>query len=151
MYDHDYKTYPELWNSELSTMSHFSPHQQITEDFEAVVERVVDGDTIMLRCSFRNFAFKLRLTDLDAPEMSEDGGKAAKDWLRDRIEGKEIKVLIDKYNRVDKYGRLLGQVIHGGSDVAQEEIYLGLSVPYSRRNEGKIIEIWKIFNIKKWV
>jgi len=150
MYDHDFKTYPELWNSELSTLSHFSPHRQITEDFQAVCERVVDGDTIMLSCDFRNFVFKLRITDLDAPEMNA-GGKAAKEWLKQRIEGQEITVLIDKYNRVDKYGRLLGQVIHRGQDVAQEEIYKGLAVPYSRRNEGKFPELWKMFNIKKWV
>ena len=132
-------------------MQHFSPHQQITEDFEAVVERVIDGDTISISCSFRNFIFKLRMTDLDAPEMNETGGKQAKEWLLGRIEGKEISVKIDKYNRVDKYGRLLGRVIHAGQDVAQEEIYLGLAVPYSRRNEGKFPELWKMFNIKKWV
>ena len=148
--EHDYKKYPELRNDQISTMAYFSPHKQILEDFPAHVERVIDGDTIMLRCSFRNFAFKLRMTDLDAPEMNA-GGKAAKDWLIDRIEGKQVEVKIDKYNRVDKYGRLLGQVLHGGQDVAQEEIYLGLSVPYSRRNEGKLPDLWKMFNIKKWL
>lgn len=150
LYDHDYKTYPELRTSQLSTMRHFSPHAQITEDFDAMVERVIDGDTIMLRCSFRNFAFKLRITDLDAPEMNA-GGKDARDWLKARIEGKQVSILIDKYNRVDKYGRLLGRVIYAGSDIAQEQIYLGLSVPYSRRNEGKFPDLWKIFNIKKWL
>ena len=151
MYEHDYKTYPELRSSELSTLQYTSPHKQILEDFEAQVIKVIDGDTIRLRTTFRDFDFPLRITDLDAPEMNAPGGKAAREWLKTRIEGKEIKVLIDKYNRVDKYGRLLGRVISMGQDVAQEEIYLGLAVPYSRRNEGKFPELWKMFNIKKWV
>jgi len=132
-------------------MQHFSPHKQITESFEAICRRVIDGDTIMLSSSFRDFDFKLRITDLDAPEMNQEGGKQAREWLKTRIEGKKIEVKIDKYNRVDKYGRLLGRVIHAGSDVAQEQIYLGLAVPYSRRNEGKFPDLWKLFNIKKWV
>ena len=151
MYDHDFKAYPELRNKELQTMSHFSPHKQITEDFEAVCVRVIDGDTIMLFSVLRDFAFPLRLTDINAPEMNETGGKQAKEWLKQRIEGQEITILIDKYNRVDKYGRLLGRVIHGGQDVAQEEIMMGLATTYSRRNEGKYPELWKMFNIKKWV
>ena len=150
VYAHDYKTYPELRNSELQTMQHFSPHKQIVEDFEAQVEKVVDGDTIWLKATFRDFAFKLRMVDLDAPEMNE-GGKPAKEWLKQRIEGKKVQILIDKYNRVDKYGRLLGRVIYAGEDIAQAEIYLGLAVPYSRRNEGKFPDLWKMFNIKKWV
>lgn len=144
MYDHDYQKYPELSNTELQVLQFSSPHTQIVEDFEAKVVKVYDGDTITLRATFRDFDFRLRFLDIDAPEMNA-GGNIARDWLISRILGKVVNVLIDKTNRVGKYGRLLGKVLYNGTIVSEEMIHLGLAKEFINRNEGEIPDINKVF------
>ncbi len=150
VFEHDYKKFPELTNKQLQEEQFQSPHQQITEDFEAVVVRVHDGDTITIRAGFRDFDFPLRFLGIDAPEMNE-GGEVARDWLRNRILNSTVKIEIDRKNRVDKYGRLLGKVIHGGFNVGEEELSLGLAIPFDRRNEGKIPNLDEDLSTKKWL
>lgn len=139
MMAHDYIKYPELTNKEIEEMPFDSPHQQITQDFYATVRKVHDGDTITLRADFRDFQFPLRLLDIDAPEMNA-GGEVARDWLIAKIQGAEVLVEIDNENRVDKWGRLLGRIIHTGMDVAEEMFWLGLVKPFNQRHEGEIID-----------
>ena len=147
---HDFNKFPELTNKQIQELQLQSPHKQITEDFDATVVRVVDGDTIRLRTDFRDFEFPLRFLDIDAPEMNA-GGEVAKSWLKTRIEGRRVKILIDRTRRVDKYGRLLGKVFHGGLDVGNEELMLGLAIPFTRRTEGKLPNLDKMFSIKQWL
>ena len=150
MAEHDFNNYPELRNSQLVELQFQSPHKQITEDFMADVVKVHDGDTITLQTDFRDFNFPLRLLGIDSPEMNA-GGKTARDWLKSKILNETVKVLIDRNNRVGKYGRLLGKVFHRGMDIGEEEIYLGLASSFKRRNEGELPNIDKELSIKKWV
>ncbi len=150
VFEHDYKNYPELTNSELQTMRFSSPHEQIDSDFEAVVIKVHDGDTVTLRAEFRDFDFPLRFLNIDAPELSE-GGNKTRDWLKNKIEGQTVQVLIDPTRRVGKYGRLLGRIIYNGLDVGQEEIYLGLASVFGQKKEGEVSDVNKHFNIKQWL
>ncbi len=147
---HDYDQYPELTNRQIEEFGFSSPHKQIVEDFRALVVKVHDGDTITLRTDFRDFDFPLRFLDIDAPEMNE-GGEVARDWLRGRIDGETVDIRINRTNRVDKYGRLLGKVFHGGSDVGEDELRLGLARPFAKRDENKLPILDKIFSIKKWL
>ena len=147
---HDFDKFPELTNRQLQEMPFQSPHQQIIEGFEADVVRVHDGDTVTLRVPFRDFDFPLRLLGIDAPEMNA-GGEEARDWVRGRIDGERVTVLIDKDNRVDKWGRLLGHIFHRGMNVAEEEINLGLAVPFDRRLEGELPNLDKLFSLKQWL
>jgi endonuclease YncB( thermonuclease family) len=146
---HDFVNFPELSNSQLQEFQFSSPHPQILADFEAVVERVHDGDTVTLSTSGRDFLFPLRLLDIDAPELNE-GGEEAGDWLRDRILGSKVLVLIDPNNRVGKYGRLLGKILHNGLDVGDEMLRAGRVVPFGSKNEGLPDDINKTFNLRQW-
>ncbi len=146
---HDFKEFPELSNAQIEEFGFQSPHKQITEDFRATVVKVVDGDTVTLSVGFRDFDFPLRMLDIDAPEMNE-GGKEAKDWLIDRIEGEDVDIFMDEENRVDKWGRLLGRIFHRGMDVGEEEMIIGIAKPFDQRNEGKIPNINKTLDPKKW-
>ena len=148
--EHDFKNYPELTNRQIQEDPFRSPHKQITEDFEAVVVKVHDGDTITLRTDFRDFDFPLRSFGIDAPELNE-GGEEAGDWLRNRILGKTVKIMISSSNRVDKYGRLLGSVFHAGMDVGDEELRLGLAVPFENRREGELPNLGRMFSLKQWL
>lgn len=149
VFEHDYKNYPELTNSQLGEFGFSSPHKQITEDFTATVVKVHDGDTVTLRADFRDFDFPLRLAGVDSPEMNA-GGEVARDWLKSKILNEEVQIIIDPENRVGRYGRLIGQLMFRGMDVAQEEIYLGLAFEFGRKKEGEVYNVDKVFSLKQW-
>jgi len=142
VFEHDYKAYPELTNSEINIMGFSSPHPQITQDFEATVIKVHDGDTITLRVNFRDFDFPLRFLNIDAPELNE-GGEEATRWLKSRLLNKTVQIQIFPNNRVGKYGRLLGVVLLDGLNIGEEMIHLGLVADYGRKKEGEVSDIYK--------
>ncbi len=146
VFEHDYKKFPELTRRQLDEFGFSSPHVQITEDFRAKVIRVHDGDTVTLRTNFRDFDFPLRLLDIDTKELGK-GGEAAQSWLENRILRKNVEILIDPEQRVEKWGRLLGRVFHGGLNVGEEELNRGLATLFEARNEGKIINP---LEVKPW-
>lgn len=143
MFEHDFRRFPELTNAQLELLRFVSPHVQIEEDFVATVVKVHDGDTVTLRASFRDFDFPLRLLDIDAPELSE-GGEEAREWLSSIVLGREVMVLIDSANRVEKYGRLLGRVFVDGLDVGESAVLLGVAKPFGLRREDAVPELGKI-------
>ena len=145
---HDFKQFPELTNAQMNFYYFESPHKQIFENFFAKVMNVHDGDTITLRWEERNFDFPIRFLDINAPELSEDRGNQVRDWLKQRIEEQEVEIRINKKNRVDKWGRLLGRVFHRGMDTAKEMKDLGLVTSFEARDEGKIPNLNKELNFK---
>lgn len=150
VFEHNYEEFPELTNAQLSEFGFSSPHPQIVEDFDAVVVKVTDGDTITLRTEFRDFDFPLRLLGIDARELNE-GGEEARDWLKTKILNADVRIQIDQNNRVGKYGRLLGNVIHNGMSVADEEINLGLAFPFGQKQEGQIPGLFPVFDLRQWL
>ena len=117
---HDFKKFPELTNNQMNLYYFDSPHQQITEDFDARVVNVHDGDTVRLSVDWRDFTFPLRMSNLLAPELNEEGGIRSRNHLKDLIEGAVVEIIINKLNRVGKYGRLLGEIRYKGLDVGEE-------------------------------
>lgn len=150
MFEHDFVKYPELTNKQLEELRFVSPHVQIEEDFDATVVKVHDGDTITVSTSFRDFTFPVRFLDINAPELSEEGGKEAAAWLRSKLLGEEVRVLVNKENRVGRYGRLLGRVFFQGLDVGQEELNLGYAKPFSQKNEGVVPEVGYFVGVSQW-
>lgn len=149
--EHDFKLYPELTNTEISAFGFVSPHVQIERDFTARVVKVHDGDTVTLRTDFRDFDFPLRFASIDAPELNTGSpGEEARDFLKEMIEGEVVEVKINRFNRVDKYGRLLGDVVIGGQLAGEILLQLGFALPFSRRLEGEIPDLNKTLRLKKW-
>ena len=136
--DHDFKAFPELTNNQMQTDYFNSPHKQIFEDFSAEVVKVHDGDTITLRWSERDFDFPIRFANIAAPELKEDGGPESQEWLESMLLGKEIDIKINPDNRVEKWGRLLGNVVIGGIDIGEMSVMNNKSVPWEQRNDMKI-------------
>lgn len=136
MAPHDFKRFPELTNSQMGMFYFDSPHQQIAEDFDAKVVKVVDGDTIRVTVPFRDFDFPIRISNLLAAEMNEAGGERSRDHLRGLIEGKTIEVIINKANRVGKWGRLLGEIRERGFDVGLQMIEEGFAVGLDQEQPG---------------
>lgn len=73
----------------------------------ADIKHVIDGDTVILEDGRY-----VRLLAINTPEVAskkraaEPGGEAAKKWLRERVEGKAVRLVRDEQRR-DKYGRWL--------------------------------------------
>lgn len=142
---HDFVRFPELANSQMDAYYWNSPHKQIVESFNCKVVKVTDGDTIRVTTNFRDFDFPIRLLDINAPEMNE-GGKEAKDWLTDQVLNAEVEIIIDPFQRVDKWGRLLGKILHRGMDMGETMMILGLATKFDERHEGEIGEVkWQEF------
>jgi len=133
---HDFKRFPELTNNQMNIYYFDSPHQQIAEDFDAKVVKVHDGDTVRLEVSWRDFTFPLRMSNLMAAELNEEGGIRSRNHLKDLIEGAMVEVIINKMNRVGKYGRLLGEVRYKGFDIGQQMIEEGFAVSLDDEQQG---------------
>ena len=133
---HDFKKYPELTNAQMQLYYFQSPHKQITDNFKAVVVKVTDGDTIRVETDFRDFNFPIRFSKIAAPELNEKGGEESQRWLEKQIMGEEIEIMMDPNNRVEKWGRLLGEVMHGGFNINEMSLINGKSIPFSEVSHG---------------
>jgi endonuclease YncB( thermonuclease family) len=138
---HDFKNFPELTNNQMAIYYFDSPHKQITEDFRAKVVKVSDGDTIKVITDFRDFAFKVRLAKIAAPELNEEGGRESQQWLEKMIMGKDVDILIDPYNRVGKWGRIIGEILSGGFNVNEMAIIEGKAVDFENRRQSRLLDI----------
>jgi endonuclease YncB( thermonuclease family) len=148
---HDFKNFPELTNSQMNELYFKSPHKQITQDFRATITKVHDGDTVTMTWNERDFPFQLRLRDIDAPELNNQGGHAARDHLQNLIEGKEVDILIDPENRVEKWGRLLGDILIGGVQISEEMTRFSHAVPFSQRRETLLPNIEMELSVNQWL
>lgn len=132
---HNFKLYPELTNPQLEMYYFDSPHRQITEDFNARVVKVTDGDTIRVKTSFRDFDFPIRFSNIMAAELNEENGTESRNWLNSQIMGETVEIKVDRKNRVEKWGRLLGRVEHRGFDMGEESIANGMSLGIEEEKE----------------
>lgn len=146
---HDFINFPELSNREIEEHV-VSPHPQITEDIIVDVVKVIDGDTIRVSWSERDFNFPVRFLGIDAPEMNE-GGEEAKEYLKGVIEDEEVLLKIDKNQRVGKYGRLLAKIISLGMDMGETMKRIGLVKDFDKRDEGKTPDLNKTLRLEQWI
>lgn len=146
---HDFKRFPELTNRQMQFYYFQSPHKQITEDFLARVVKVTDGDTIRVTTDFRDFNFPIRLSKIAAPELDEGGGEKSRSWLESQIMNEDVEILIDKNNRIEKWGRLLGEIIHRGININNLSITFRYSVPFSERKGGSLQDFDEVLKAKR--
>ena len=94
--------------------------KQSSSTFYAKVVGIKDGDTVTILSSDATgkHQIRVRLNEIDAPEKSQDYGKASKKALSDLIFGKTI-IVVSKGK--DGYGRTLGT------------LYLGLPLEFIKR------------------
>ena len=103
----------------------------------AIVQRVVDGDTIEVKAAIwlgQTLIVRVRIDGVDAPELEARCPEerklalAARDFLARRLEGATVKltrVVYDKYG-----GRVRADVADATGDVAQALLAAGLARPY---------------------
>ncbi|MDD2920150.1 thermonuclease family protein [Rhodoferax sp.] len=87
-----------------------------------VVTHVSDGDTLWLRPADGSVPRKVRLLGLDAPELCQPGGEAARAALQGLVAGKPVQVTV---NFQDSYGRDLGRLRVDARDVGAALVSAG--------------------------
>ncbi|MDQ7744838.1 thermonuclease family protein [Hydrogenophaga pseudoflava] len=88
---------------------------RFNEAYEARVTRVSDGDTLWVKPLAGGTYRKLRLDGVDAPEICQDDGVAAREALAARLLDQTVTVT---ERRRDDYGRALVRLRHRNEDVA---------------------------------
>lgn len=92
---------------------------------EAVVKRIIDGDTVEL-----DSGEKVRYLGIDTPEKNERGYSEATELNRRLVEGQQVHLEYDVQCK-DRYGRLLAFVCADGTMVNEELIREGHAKPLS--------------------
>lgn len=82
------------------------------------VFRIIDGDTLIIRTE-RGSYYKVRLVDVDCPELSQPFGQQAKEYVSKRVSGKTLTI---QQKGRDKYGRTLGLLYLGTDTTLNEEL-----------------------------
>lgn len=100
--------------------------------YTARVSHVFDGDTLWVRPSDGGRTRKLRIEGIDAPEICQEGGVAARDALRQRLSGRTVTV---HEHRRDTYGRPLVDVALGNEDIAAWMVQEGWAWSYRWRDD----------------
>ena len=104
----------------------FSFSASATEILEGRVVGVHDGDTVTLLME-GNQQLKIRLAQIDAPELDQAFGQKSKQSLSDMVFNKTIKV---EKETIDKYGRTVGTLIVDGVDANKEQVKRGMAWVY---------------------
>ncbi len=86
-----------------------------------------DGDTVTC-LDENNQQQKIRLAEMDAPEMGQDFGQVARDSLADLVFGKTVEV---QDEGKDRFGRWIAHLSVNGVDVNRQMIATGNAWHYA--------------------
>ena len=89
------------------------------------VMRVSDGDTLWVSDSLGRH--KVRLNRIDAPESDQEYGKESAAHLKSLVGGKTVRV---EYDNLDQYGRILGIIFLGDTDINLQMVRDGCAWHY---------------------
>ena len=98
-----------------------------TDQNSAYVEYVYDGDTVNIRQL--GSEYKLRLSDIDAPELNQPSGKIARRALMNLCMNQPIIVVI---SGEDKYHRQLGNLQCNQTNTSQYQVEHGYAWHYAQ-------------------
>lgn len=106
-----------------------------------VVQRVIDGDTVVMQSGMR-----VRLACIDALELTQPGGRESKAQLAGYVLGKDVELCLiaapdppkpsAKKSKdavlFDRYGRAIASIVVNGHDVGLLMVESGYAYAYSR-------------------
>jgi len=103
-----------------------NPVPKTTTSVSGTVVKIADGDTITI-LDAQNVQHKIRLQGIDAPERRQDFSEVSREHLASLVFGKYVRI---EYEKVDRYGRLVGRVWVDGNDECLEQLKAGLAWHY---------------------
>lgn len=101
------------------------------------IQRVVDGDTIIVRVDGKEERVRLRCVDTPEsvhpdPQRNDAFGREASDYTKTRLEGRQIRLVFEDDAPRDPHGRLLAYVLVDGENFNVELVRMGYS-EYERK------------------
>lgn len=112
----------------ILTLLAFWALPSLAERLTGRVVGVHDGDTITVLLG-DNSSVKVRLAQIDAPELKQSYGKDSKKTLSDLVFDREV--VIDVVGP-DRYGRTVGNVLQGDVDLNREMVREGAAWAYRK-------------------
>jgi len=104
------------------------------EKFTAQVIYVMDGDTVLLLRD--NMRIKVRLAEIDAPEIAQAFGEKSRQSLAKLVLNKQVHV---DSRAEDVYGRLVARIKVGELNVNNEQVKRGMAWEYSRSSNRNVL------------
>ena len=92
--------------------------------YQAEVERVIDGDTVLLRVDLGFAVWKeqrIRLAEVDTPPMDESKGQEAYRYVRDQLA--QAQTVVVKTHKIDIYGRYVGHLFYALKDEELADVF----------------------------
>ena len=92
--------------------------------YKAYVDRVIDGDTLYLRIDLGFQVFKeqrVRLAQIDCEPIDTPKGREAYEYVRDKLA--RVPFVLVKTNKIDIYGRYIGDVFYSFTDKNKNKIF----------------------------
>ena len=105
--------------------------------WQGKVIRIVDGDSLWVRPADGGAPVELRIDGIDAPEICQSGGQAARKALVARLAGQTVDVVT---RRLDDYGRALASVFLDGQDMGEWMVSQGHAWAY-RQGSGAYLAL----------
>jgi micrococcal nuclease len=87
-----------------------------------ILEKVIDGDTVQIQDQDRHY--RLRLLDIDAPELHQAFGKQSRRSLIQLCVKATITINVEG---LDPYGRQLGHLYCNGTEASQAQVAQGMA------------------------
>lgn len=100
---------------------------------DGTVVGVHDGDTITVLDN-ENTQHKIRLAEIDAPELKQAWGMASKKTLSDFVFKKTVRVSVES---TDRYGREVGTVFVGSENINYAQLKVGSAWAYQKYLHSK--------------
>ncbi|WP_168173544.1 thermonuclease family protein [Polaromonas sp. A23] len=94
---------------------------------------VTDGDTFWVRLAGGGKPVPVRIDGIDAPEICQAGGQAARAALASRVARRTVTLAVRRH---DDYGRAVASVRVGGEDIAGWMVGQGHAWSYHYGREG---------------
>ncbi len=97
---------------------------QATYVYKAIVENVVDGDTLLVRIDLGFTTWKeqrLRLAGIDTPALDEPKGEAARQFVARKMEAVDFVMI--KTNKIDIYGRYVAHVFYLPGETDKDTVF----------------------------
>jgi endonuclease YncB( thermonuclease family) len=97
---------------------------EATYVYKALVERVIDGDTLLLRIDLGFQVWKqqrIRLAGIDAPAIDTPKGRKVYEYLREQMA--KLTFVMVKTHKIDIYGRYVGHIFYSFKRQQKDKIF----------------------------
>lgn len=103
------------------------------------VVSIADGDTLTILADGQ-YQYRIRLSEIDAPESGQPFGRSSRKMLSDLAFGKQVTVRVVD---VDRFGRTVGRVRAGSVDVNAQMVKQGGAWAFRQYQSDQRFQLWE--------